>query len=325
MGRDEPLLLSCRAKAMILRQVDASVLPLSRNNRLSHTPVLHLPTAPAAASSSPLKPSSSPSSSPSPYSSSPVPPTEEEEEEGPEREAENLPPRRPLKLAPLELPLQVKEAQRLKMISVQQEVRTSGPRKVKACGSERARSPARPPLTTIINPSKLQQRDNRARLLEKQPAAAADNKEINHIPAAKSDHLSSTVQSAHTQQTTGQLAPAQQTTGQSAHAQQTTGQSGHTEEGGCRRRPRLRRTQRLEEDQSRSGSFTAGPAAEEEKKPGQAWTDPSQRSTENALREASRVLEKVYRRNAPAVPEEPPVEEKFSRRKAVYDIQEAAL
>ncbi|XP_017571428.1 uncharacterized protein LOC108438241 [Pygocentrus nattereri] len=335
---DDPLLLTCRAKAAMIHPGSPSVRPLSKNNRLSLTPGLHLSAAPAQNVSVPLKPSSSSSCA----SSAALPEAEEGLES--QREAENFPPRRPLKLAPLELPLEVKEAQRKKMHSVQQEAKVSTrkleaagaepcqprPRKVKACGTDRvAKSPARPPLTTIVNPYKLQQKAGRSLLPVNQLQLGDDDrsvgketghKERNPVPPAKYAHVSPAGQSSHADQKTGQSACSEQTCGQSALPV--------VQDTGCRRRPRLRRAPRLEEDQSKSGSSTGGLCAEEGK-PGLAWTGPGQRSTEKALREASRVLENASRRNQPGIMAMSRVEEptagKFSRRVAVYDIQDAAL
>ncbi|KAI4873714.1 hypothetical protein NFI96_034118 [Prochilodus magdalenae] len=335
-GPDDPLLLTCRAKAAVIHAGGSGIRPLSKNNRLSLTPGLHLPAAPAQDVPAPPKPSSSSSRS----SSSALPAADECSES--QREAENFPPRRPLKLAPLELPLEVKEAQRQKMRSVQQEARVSVrkleavggepcepcPRKVKAGGTDGvAKSPARPPLTTIVNPGKLQQRAGRALLLpvnqlqlgddDKSAGKGAGRKERCPVPVAKSAPAG---QSGHPEQAFGQSACAEQACGQSALPK--------VQDTGCRRHPRLRRAPRLEEDQSKSGSSTGGLCGDEGK-PGLTCPGPSQRSTEKALREASRVLEKASRRNQPGITPtsrvEQPTAGKSSRRMAVHDIQEAGL
>ncbi|XP_066525919.1 involucrin [Hoplias malabaricus] len=352
LAADDPLSLTCHSKAAMIH---SGVRPLSKHNRLSHTPALHLPTQPAPQCSAPVKAPSSLSSSSCSSSSAP-PPAEDSSEI--QREAENLPPRRPLKLAPLELPLEVKESHKQKMQSVQQEAKASVRkleaaggepckpclRRVNNCGTDGAvKTPTRPPLTTIINPYKDQRRAGRALLLpvrqlqleddDRSAGKGVGHKEKHPVPTGLSAHVRSphaeqisgqsaqsqdiSGQSVCPQKVTGQLTQGKKTvnqllhaekiSGQSAYPPQTVGQSGWAEMssqsahppeitgqsecyevGGSRRRPRLRRAQRLEEDQSKSGS-SAGLGADE--------TRPGHRSSEKTLRQTSRGVETTCCRN----------------------------
>lgn len=85
---------------------------------------------------------------------------------------------------------------------------------------------------------------------------------------------------------------------------------------------RLQRTQRLEEDQSKSSSSTGGLSADESKL-APAIPAKGQGAAKKALRDTSRVLEKASWRNL----REPRTEAvgKVGRRMAVNDIQEAVL
>lgn len=89
-----------------------------------------------------------------------------------------------------------------------------------------------------------------------------------------------------------------------------------------KRRLRLRRTQRLEEDESKSSSSAGGLSADESKL-APAGPAKGQGAAEKALLDASHALEKTSWRN----PREPGTEAvgKVGRRMAVNDIQEAVL
>ncbi|KAK9958065.1 hypothetical protein ABG768_012246 [Culter alburnus] len=299
--------LPCLGKNAMIHLNGCGIQLASKKGRLSRTPALHLlPThaeEPVCLTLSSSSSSFSSSSSIQDQGRAPAQPSEQE------KEAENLPPRRPLKLAPLELPLEVREAQRQKIKSTQ-EAKAAGcksaetyPRKAKVCWQDGpTKSPERFPLSTIIEHHKTLLPVNQVRIGSDRPVGKeAGQGEGN--PSVRSAHaLENICQSEH---------------GDSQSAAPAKNQDA------VKRRLRLRRTQRLEEDQSKSSSLTGGLSADESK---QASAGPGQRASEKAIRDASRVLEKAPRWN----PREPGICEmeavgKVGRRMAVNDIQEAVF
>lgn len=299
--------LPCLGKNAMIHLNGCGIQLASKKGRLSRTPALHLlPThaeEPVCLTLSSSSSSFSSSSSIQDQGRAPAQPSEQE------KEAENLPPRRPLKLAPLELPLEVREAQRQKIKSTQV-AKAAGcksaetyPRKAKVCWQDGpTKSPERFPLSTIIEHHKTLLPVNQVRIGSDRPVGKeAGQGEGN--PSVRSAHaLENICQSEH---------------GDSQSAAPAKNQDA------VKRRLRLRRTQRLEEDQSKSSSLTGGLSADESK---QASAGPGQRASEKAIRDASRVLEKAPRWN----PREPGICEmeavgKVGRRMAVNDIQEAVF
>lgn len=211
-----------------------------------------------------------------------------------ERESENLPPRRPLKLAPLELPLEVQQ-QKLKSA---QEAEETYLRKAKVCWQDGPdKSPERSPLSTITEPPKPLLPVNQVKHGSDRPAGQTEG--------------DSTVYSTRAPE---KVCQSENSNSQSAAPTKN--------QDPVKRRLRLRRTQRLEEDQSKSSSSTGGLSADESKL-APAVPAKSQGAAEKALRDASRVLEKASWRNL----REPGTEAvgKVGRRMAVNDIQEAVL
>nr|XP_009292262.1 uncharacterized protein LOC103909194 [Danio rerio] len=154
--------LTCQGKSAMLHMGGCGIQLVSRKGRLSRTPALHL--LPAHAEESLRLSLSSSSSSSFSSSSSSIQEQGNNISRAPEREkeAENLPPRRPVKLAPLELPLEVREAQRQKIKSAH-EGKAAGcrpegvyPGKAKVCWRDETdnKSPERFPLSTITEPHK---------------------------------------------------------------------------------------------------------------------------------------------------------------------------
>ncbi|XP_050993505.1 uncharacterized protein LOC127182302 [Labeo rohita] len=280
--------LTCQGKNAMIHLSGCGIQLVSKKGRLSRTPALHLLSTHAEDSVRLTLSSSSSSSSSSiqDQGRSPAPPSE--------RESENLPPRRPLKLAPLELPLEV---QRQKLKSAQEakvadcKSAETYPRKVKVCWQDGLdKSPEHSPLSTITEPHKPLQPVNQVKLAPDRPAGQTEG--------------NSTIRST--------CAP--ENICQSEHGNSQSAQDA------VKKRLRLRRTQRLEEDQSKSSSSTGGLSADESKL-ASAGPGKGQRAAEKALRDASRVLEKASWRN----PREPGAEAvgKVGRRMAVNDIQEA--
>lgn len=281
--------LTCQGKNAMI-QSGCGIQLVSKKGRLSRSPAFHL--LPTHAEESVCSSSFSTSSSMQDQGRAPAQPSERE------KEAENLPPRRPLKLAPLELPLQ---AQRQKIKSAQ-EAKAAGrksvetyPRKAKICWQDGpAKSPERSPLSTITEHHKPLLPVNQVKLGSDRPTGKkAGQWEANPESVCQSVH---------------------------GNSQSATPAKNHD---AVERRLRLRRTQRLEEDQSKSSSSTGGLSADESKQPS---AGPGQLAAEKAIRDANRVLEKASRRN----PREPGICEmeavgKVGRRMAGNDIQEAVF
>lgn len=119
MAPDEAVTPTCHAKTSALHPLDSGGI-----DRLSHTPVLHVSAAPTGEARAPLTCSSNDAD----IFPSAVAPVHDirlcarsSERQRKAENFENFPPRRPLKLAPIELPLEVKEAQRQKIHSIWKE------------------------------------------------------------------------------------------------------------------------------------------------------------------------------------------------------------
>lgn len=276
---------------------------VSKKGRLSRTPALHLlPTHAEEPGHLTLSSSSSTSSSSiQDQGRAPVQPSEQE------KEAENLPPRRPLKLAPLELPLEVREAQWQKIRSAQ-EAKAVGcnswgtyPRKAKVCWQDGpAKSPERSPLSIITEPHKPLLPVNQVKLGSNRPAGKDAGRGEGNL----------SVRSAH----------APENICQSEHGNSQSAAPVKTQDAD-KRRLRLRKTWRLEEDQSKSSLSTG-----DESKQASAGPGKGQHAGDKAIRDASRVLQKASWKNL----REPGIREmeavgKVGRRMAVNDIQEAVL
>lgn len=242
--------LTCQEKNATILLSGCGIQLVSKKGLLTRTPALHLLSTHAGESSSRFTLSSSSSSSSSSvqdqYRAPPQPPQRE-------REVENFPPRRPLKLAPLELPAGAREGQGQKIKPVEARARTP-----KVCWNDpSAKSPERYPLSTIAEPLKPRQRVAGALLLpvnqlklgsDRSGGEEAGRGEGN--PTIKS-HPSPLCPS----NTATRVRP--------ARAPENASQSAAPD--AVKRRMRLRRTNRLEEDQSKSSSSTGGLSADEGK------------------------------------------------------------
>ncbi|XP_051526182.1 uncharacterized protein LOC127424802 isoform X2 [Myxocyprinus asiaticus] len=267
---------------------------VSKKGHLSRTPALHLLPTHAEDSLARFTLSSSSSSSTSMPDQTRVTPQPLERE----REAENLPPRRPLKLAPLELLLEVRESQRQKIKSVQQDGKAtkSDTRRGKTRGKNGpTKSPEHSPLSTIVEPHKTPKRTTGPFLNPVNQAKLGSDRSM-----AGHGQANPTVPLSHPPS----LCQSRQTQVQSAHAQSERdfGQSAvpSKNQDAVKRRIRLQRTQRLEEDQSKSSSSAGGLSADEGKIVS-AGPGKGQCTAEKALIEASCFLEKASWRN----PQEP--------------------
>lgn len=280
------------------------------------------------------------------------------------REGENLPPRRPLKLAPLELPREVQKAHRQKMKGIGLEAKAASrkldttvgdqpcPGKVKAYGvrgerpelvkgaAECVSTPApRPlPLNETAPRVQRQQKVLRAELAHANPIQR-------HTGERLSEDIGSTIKDFHPPPRSKPVSPSASFP-ISAKAQAQQGLAPRGEESVCqaagpfqqetgKKRLRLRRAERLEEDQSKSNMSTEGLPGEEAKlaqgfQQGKALkvekTEKTRR-TEKALKEASRMLEKASRKNVRPESLENPLEVsgKALRRMAVSNLQDAVL
>ncbi|XP_073678502.1 uncharacterized protein [Garra rufa] len=298
--------LTCQGKNAMIHLSGCGIQLVSKKGRLSRTPALHLLSTHAedsvrltlSSSSSSSSSSLSSSSSIQDQGRSPAPPSK--------RESENLPPRRPLKLAPLQLPLEVlrqkpKSTQGAKVADSKSA--ETYPRKVKVCWRDGPdKSPERSLLSTITEPHKPLLTVNQTIKLASDRSAGKEAGQTEGNSNIRSTHAPKNV--CHSEHGNSQsAAPAKN-------------------QDAVKKRLRLRRTQRLEEDQSKSSSSTGGLSAEESKL-ASAGPGKGQRATQTALRDASRVLEKASRRK----PREPGTEAvgNAGRRMAVNDIQEAVF
>ncbi|XP_016401370.1 uncharacterized protein LOC107734030 [Sinocyclocheilus rhinocerous] len=260
--------LTWQGKNAMIHLSGCGIQLVSKKGRLSRTPALHLLSTHAEDSRRLTLSSSSSSFS----SSSSIQDQGRSPAQASGRESENLPPRRPLKLAPLELPLEV---QRQKLKSAQ-EVKETYPRKAKVCWWDGPdKSPERSPLSTITEPHKPLLPVNQVKLVSDRPAG----KEAGQTEG------NSTVRST----------PAPENVCQSEHGNSQSATPAKSQDA-VKRRLRLRRTQRLEEDQSKSSSSTGGLSADESKL-APACPAKGQGTAQKALRDTSHVLEKTSWRN----------------------------
>ncbi len=300
--------LTCQRKNAMIHLSGCGIQLVSKKGCLSRAPALHLLSTHAedsvrltlsssSSSSSSFSSSSSSSSCSSSSSSSSIQDQGRSPAQAPERESENLPPRRPLKLAPLELPLEVQQ-QKLKSAH---EAKETYLRKAKVCWQDGPdKSPERSPLSTITEPHKPLLPVNQVKLGSDRPSGKE----------AWQNEGDSTVCSTRAPEKV-----CQSENGNSQSAAPAKNQD-------AVKRRLMRRTQRLEEDQSKSSSSTGGLSADESKL-APAVPAKGQGTAEKALRNTSSVLEKASWRN----PLEPGTEAvgKVGRRMAVNDIQEAVL
>ncbi|KAM7383830.1 hypothetical protein PAMA_011275 [Pampus argenteus] len=187
-----------------------------------------------------------------------------------EREAENQPVRRPLKLAPLELPEEVREAQRQKLKVIQQEakpavckldVTVNEPcaRKAKSCVKQkRVKAAVFPSASTEPFKAQQQKRFSRPKLTRSEPIEQNGDKHLENVvcrgtPAPLRSRPAPPLVSS-------RIKAQAACDGEAARQNPSTLQP---ETG--RRRVRLRRAQCLEEDQCNSNTSTGGLSADEGK------------------------------------------------------------
>ncbi|KAM7372845.1 hypothetical protein PAMP_007740 [Pampus punctatissimus] len=187
-----------------------------------------------------------------------------------EREAENQPVRRPLKLAPLELPEEVREAQRQKLKVIQQEAKPAAckldvtvnepcARKVKSCVKQkRVKAAVFPSASTEPLKAQQQKRFSRPKLTRSEPIEQNGDKHLENVvcrgtPAPLRSKPAPPLVSS-------QIKAQAACDGEAARQNPSTLQP---ETG--RRRVRLRRAQCLEEDQCNSNTSTGGLSADEGK------------------------------------------------------------
>lgn len=187
-----------------------------------------------------------------------------------EREAENQPVRRPPKLAPLELPEEVRESQRQKLKVIQQEakpaacklnVTVSEPctRKVKSCVKQRlVKAAVCPNASTEPLKAKQQKRSSRPQLTRSEPIEQNGDR-----------HLEDVVCRGTPAPLCSKPAPPllfPRSKPQAARGVEVACQNPSTlQQETVRRRVRLRRAQCLEEDQCNSNTSTGGLSADEGK------------------------------------------------------------
>lgn len=189
-----------------------------------------------------------------------------------EREAENKPVRRPLKLAPLELPEEVREAQKQKLKFIQQEAKPASckldatvseprTRKVKSCVRQRlVKAAACPSASTESLKAQQQNRSSRPQLTRSNPIEQNGDR-----------HLEDVVCRGAPAPLRGKPAPpllSPRVKARAARGTEAARQNPSTlqQETG-RRRLRLRRAQCLEEDQCNSNTSTGGLSADKGKLP----------------------------------------------------------
>ncbi|XP_074543413.1 uncharacterized protein LOC141803345 isoform X2 [Halichoeres trimaculatus] len=167
-----------------------------------------------------------------------------------EKEAENQPLRRPLKLAPLQLTEEVKEAQRQKLKFIQQEGKTvTEPRKVKSCVRHRLLRAAEGPSAP------LKERFTRPQLIRTSPTEQAGSRLLEDVVC---HGTSAPLCSKPAPPSLTSRARARGTCGAEAVRQNPNTLQ---EETGVRRQ-RLRRARCLEEDQCSSNTTTVGSCAD---------------------------------------------------------------
>ncbi|XP_047461508.1 uncharacterized protein LOC125020230 [Mugil cephalus] len=188
-----------------------------------------------------------------------------------ERHAENKPVRRPLKLAPLELTEEVREAQKEKLKFIQEETepvsckldvtqKEPRTRKVKSCMRQRLAKAAACPSSSSTEPLKAQQQNrlSRPQLTRAVPVQQSGDKHLVDVVCrgTPAPLRSKPAPPSQTPRVKAAAARGGEAARQSAGAlQQETG----------RRRLRLRRAQHLEEDQCNSNTSTGGLSADEAK------------------------------------------------------------
>lgn len=183
-----------------------------------------------------------------------------------EREAENQPVRHPLKLAPLDLPEEVREAQRQKLKFIQQEAKPASckidvtlnepqTRKVKSCVRQRPLKAAVCPSAPSTQPLKAQQQ-NRPQLTRSSPIEQNGDRHLEDVVCrgTQAPLCSKPAPPLLSARFKAQAARGGEATRQNpSMLQQETGM----------RRMRLRRAQCLEEDQCNSNTSTGGLSADE--------------------------------------------------------------
>ncbi|XP_023261377.1 uncharacterized protein LOC111654547 [Seriola lalandi dorsalis] len=186
-----------------------------------------------------------------------------------EREAENGPVRRPLKLAPLELPEEVREAQRQKLKFIQQEAKpasckldglnVSKTRKAKSCVRQRPLTAAVCPSASTQPPKAQQQnRSSRPQLTRSSPIEQNGDRHLEDVVCR------GTPAPLRSKPVPPLLSP--RVKAQAARVGQATCQNpGGLQQETGRRRLRLRRAQCLQEDQCNSHTSTGGLSADEGK------------------------------------------------------------
>lgn len=247
------------------------------------------------------------------------------------RERENLPPpRRPLKLAPLELPMEVKESQRHKIKGIQQEAMAAS-RKLDALGNEprprkartdprgeRAGSAERPPRRPLRPPA-----EREAPGPVKAPLPAAQVRPSS-LPRVAEGARADAPRGRAALPSKPALPPGLDGRAPAARA---AGNPGTFQDAGRRRRPRLRRAQGVDEDQGKLSVSTTPRLSTEEGKEGPAGSEEEGQRVEKVLREAGRVLDRASRRQTRPLRHMGNVElsGKPVKRTAAGDVQDAAL
>ncbi|KAA0710004.1 hypothetical protein E1301_Tti018241 [Triplophysa tibetana] len=229
-----------------------------------------------------------------------------------EREVENLPPRRPRKLAPLEVPTKVREAQR-------QKIKLDGqrPRKPKVGWKDTSdKSPERYPLSILTEPLKPQQRVTGALLPPVNRLKPGSDRSTGGVEVGRVESNPTPKAKFHTSSFCQNNRPTQVYPARAPENSNQLAVSPRSQDA-VKRRMRLRRTNRLEEDQSKSSSSTGGLSADEGKT-ASAGPGKGQGSPEKALIDAGRVLEKTSRKPAGTMGE-------VGRMMDVDDMKEAVL
>lgn len=307
--------LTCQDKNAGIHLGGCGIQLVSEKGLLTRTPALHLLATHAGESSSciTLSSSSSSVSSSSMQDQTRAPPQPPQRE----REVENLHPahihpRRPPKLTPLELPTKVREAQHQKIKPVGQRLR-----KPKVCWKDTlGKSPERYPLRILPEPLKPQQRATGALLPPVNRLKPGSDRSMGGLEVGRVESIPTPKAKCHTSSLCQNNRPTQVSP---ARAPENSSQSvlPPRSQDVVKRRMRLRRTNRLEEDQSKSSSSTGG-LSSDEGKTASAGPGKGQGSPEKALRDAGHVLEKTSRKPAGEVGE-------AGRMMDVDDIQEAGL
>lgn len=183
----------------------------------------------------------------------------------PEREVENQPARRPAKLAPLELPKEVREAQRQKLKVIQHEAKAT-PCKQDGAVSELRVSKLKPcPRQRPVKatePLKVQQSSNRPprpQLTRTGPLEQAADRHLEEVVCR------GTPVPLRSRPTPPLLSPSVRARAARGAEATRPGPAVPQQEPGKLRRPRLRRAQCLEEDQCNSNTSTGGLSADKAK------------------------------------------------------------